>query len=180
MLPARPARMKFQVRKWSPLEHGGIVRKGQRKRRRYMDVSRTLHLVMRSTKARGHRSFINPRNKGVIHLLLIDTANRYEIKIYNYVNVGNHLHLHVRGWKRKNLQAFLKVFPQRVMFHVTGARKGRPRGKFFDEIVYSRVVNWGGDFKRVKEYFWKNTLEALGFSHATIVKWRRAARIVPP
>ncbi|MGZ3710520.1 MAG: hypothetical protein ACXVBE_02135 [Bdellovibrionota bacterium] len=164
---------------WGMQEHGGVVRKGQRKRARFIDVSRPLHLVFRASKARGALSFLHRRHKGLIHLLLLDAAERYEIKIYNYVNVGNHIHLLIKGRTREALRAFLRVFPQRLMFQVTGAAKGKARGRFFDEIVYSRVVNWGREFVRMKEYFWKNMLEALGFSRNTIIAWRKASREVP-
>jgi hypothetical protein len=169
----------MQPRIFSQLEHGGIVRKGRRKLRRPLDTKRSLHVVLRSSKARGGNSFLHRRNKGTIHLLLIDTAARYGIKIYGYENVGNHIHLVIRGRTRRCLQAFLKVFPQRLMFQVTGARKGQPRGRFFDAIAYSRVVAWGREFKIVKDYLWKNRLEALGFSAMTITRWRKAAREVP-
>jgi REP element-mobilizing transposase RayT len=167
------------AKQWSNLEHGGIVRKGKRKQKRFLDVKRPIHLVMRSTLARRNWSFIHPRNKGMIHLLLIDTAVRYKIRIYEYVNVGNHIHLVVQGRSREKLQAFFKVFTQRVMFQVTGARKGQPRGRFYDEIIYSRVSEWGSAFVRLIEYMWKNKLESLGFSRNTIISWRKASREVP-
>lgn len=156
-----------------------MVRDGKRKTRRPLDPKRSLHLVFRSIKARGAQSFLHRRHKGHIHWILLDTAVRFGIKVYRYENVGNHIHLHVRGRSRRALQAFLRVFPQRVMFQVTGARKGRPRGKFFDRIVYSRIVNWGGEFKVLTTYLWKNRLEALGFSRDTITRWRLAAKSVP-
>jgi len=62
------------------------------------------------------------------------------------------------------------------MFLVTGAGKGRPRGKFFDSIAYSKVVSWGREFSAAKAYLWKNALESLGFSAQEIAKWRAAER----
>jgi REP element-mobilizing transposase RayT len=164
---------------WSPLEHGGSVRKGRRKIRRPFDPKRSMHLVMRSARAKGAWSFLHRRNKARIHTLLVDLCDRYQVKLYRYENVGNHLHLIVRFPSRRELKAFLRVFAQGVMFLVTGARKGDPKGRFFDQIAYTRVVNWGREFKVLKNYLWKNALEALGFRPDEIARYRKIAASVP-
>lgn len=167
------------LQNWHPLEHGGRVRAGRRKTRRPFDPKRPMHLVMRSSRARGTWSFLHRRNKLGIHALLLDLCERYGVKLYRYENVGNHLHLIVRFPSRRELRAFLRVFAQRVMFLVTGARKGEPRGRFFERIAYTRVVSWGREFKVLKNYLWKNALEALGFTAGEIVRYRKAASAVP-
>jgi hypothetical protein len=173
----KPSRL--QSLSWSPLEHGGSVRKGRRKRKRPFDAKRSMHLVMRSSRARGAWSFLHRRNKGAIHTLLVDLCDRYQVKLYRYENVGSHLHLIVRFPSRKELRAFLRVFAQGVMFLVTGARKGQPKGRFFDAIAYTRVVNWGREFTILKNYLWKNALVALGFAADEIARYRKVAKSVP-
>jgi hypothetical protein len=158
-------------------EYGGSSRKGRRKNQRPFDPKRPLHVVMKSLRAHGKWNFW--RHKASIHLLVLDTAARYGIRIYRWENVGNHLHFALKAGTRRELQAFLRVLPQRVMFAVTGACKGNPVGKFFDEIAYSRIVNWGRDFKILLNYIWKNTLEALGFSRDEVRKMRQNAALVP-
>lgn len=177
----KPGRLQTlaQAREWSPLEHGGIVRRGRRKTRRPFDAKRSMHLVMRSSRAKGPWSFLHRRNKAPIHGLLLDVCERYSVKLYKFENVGNHLHLIVRFASRRDMRAFLRVFGQGVMFLVTGARKGSPKGRFFDAIAYTRVVNWGREFNTLKNYLWKNALEALGFSAAEIVRYRKIAKAVP-
>ena len=174
----RPTRLPALARAWSPLEHGGIVRKGRRKLARPFDRRRSMHVVLRSTRARGSWSFLHRRHKGYIHALLVDLCEEYGVKLYKYENVGNHLHLLVRFPTRPQMQAFLRVFAQRVMFLVTGARKGQPQGRFFDAIAYSRVVDCGREFKVMKAYIWKNTLEALGFSRSQVAFYRALNRRV--
>jgi REP element-mobilizing transposase RayT len=145
-------------------EHGGTTRLGKRKIARPLTTKKPLHVIFRATKARGLLSFMHRKNKADIHILLLDTAKRFGIRIDRYENVGNHIHLVMQGKKRAQIQAFLRVFPQRVMFHVTGACKGNPQGRFFDYIAYSRVVEWGREFKIVTTYLLKNALEALSLS----------------
>jgi REP element-mobilizing transposase RayT len=161
------------------LEHGGSVRKGKRKIQRPFDRKRPLHLVMRSTRAKEDWSFLHRRNKGAIHALVVDLAEKYRVKLYKYENVGNHLHLLAQFPSRRELKAFLRVFTQHVMFQVTGARKGKPQGRFFDAIAYSKVVSWGREFSALKAYLWKNALESLGFSGEEIRRARKHAETVP-
>lgn len=153
-------------------EHGGDVRRGKRKLARPLDTKCPLHLVFRATKAKRERSFLHRKHKAAIHCLLLDTAERFGIKIFRYENVGNHLHVLIQGRRRSSIRAFLRVFPQKVMFQVTGARKGNPQGRFFDSVAYSRVVSWGREFEIVKNYLWKNAMEALGFSRGELMLWR--------
>lgn len=154
------------------VEHGGDVRRGKRKLARPLATKRPLHLVFRAVKAKGTKSFLHRNHKGLIHLLLLETAERFFVKIIRYENVGNHLHVIIQGRTRAGIRAFLRVFPQKVMFQVTGARKGAPKGRFFDSIAYSRLVNWGREFRIVKTYLWKNAMEALGFGRNELSLWR--------
>lgn len=162
-----------------PSEYGGTSRIGRRKIARPFSPKKAMHVTMRSTKAKGAWNFRHDRNRGVIHLLLLDTAERYDIKIYRWENVFNHVHLVLSARRRKDLQAFLRVFAQRLMFAVTGARKGRPRGRFFDAIAWSRIVEWGREFDVVMTYVWKNTLEALEFTAAEVKEMVQASKSVP-
>jgi len=173
----RPHQYQFFAR--APLDYGGSLRKSKRKIQRPFDRKRPMHLVMRSTRATKDWSFLHRRNKGAIHALLLDLAEKYRLKLYKYENVGNHLHLLAQFPSRRELQAFLRVFTQAVMFQVTGARKGKPQGRFFDAVAYSKVVSWGREFAALKAYLWKNALESLGFSASEINRARKNDREVP-
>jgi REP element-mobilizing transposase RayT len=143
-------------------EHGGDIGKGKRKLARPLVTKRPMHLTLRSSKARGTWSFL--KRKGQIHLTMLDTADKFSIKILGFENVGNHLHLIIQGKSRRQIRAFLRVLPQKVMFLVTGAKKGNKQGRFFDQIIYSRIVEWGKDYTNLVSYFGKNAIEALGLT----------------
>jgi REP element-mobilizing transposase RayT len=160
-------------------EHGGSIRKGKRKLARPYSTMQPLHLVMRSSRAKGRWSFLHSRNRGIILGLVAETADRYGIRVDRFENVGNHLHFIVQGKKRILIRSFFKVLPQRIMFSITGAKKGNPVGRFFDGIVYSRVVTSGREYNVLKSYLWKNALEALGLDRITIEEWRASAKSVP-
>jgi len=121
-------------------DYGGAVYRKRRKTKRPFDADQALHVTMRSSRATGDWSFQHRRNKGTIHLLVLDTAERYGIKIHRWENVFNHLHFLIEVADREDLKAFLRVLPQRIMFAVTGARKGSPKGRFFDQVAWSRIT----------------------------------------
>lgn len=145
-------------------EHGGDVRNKKRKLARPLVTKRPMHLTLRSSKAKGAWNFL--KHRGQLHLITIATAEKFNVKLLGYENVGNHLHLIIQGKTRRQITAFLRVLPQRVMFLVTGAKKGNKQGRFFDKIIYSRIVEWGKDYRSLVSYFGKNAIEALGFSRA--------------
>jgi hypothetical protein len=89
-------------------------------------------------------------------------ALRHGVKVYEYANAGNHVHLLLRARRRSEFQAFLRAFAGLAARLVTGARRGRPVGKFWDELAYSRVIHWGREFVLVREYVIQNELESLG------------------
>ncbi len=144
------------------VEHGGDVRLRRRKLTRPIDTRRPLHVVLRSTRARGAWSLRARTNDGVIRATLRRYARRYAVRIYEFANAGNHLHLLVRPTCRIGLQNFLRVFAGVSARLVTGARKGRPVGRFWDFLAYSRIVQWGRDFFGVRTYVKENELEPRG------------------
>ncbi len=87
-------------------------------------------------------------------------AGRFGIRIYDFANVGTHLHLLVRARRRDAFQAFLRSFAGIVARRVTGARRGRPIGRFFSDLAWSRVVSWGRDYIGVRHYVLRNQIES--------------------
>ena len=139
-------------------EHGGAIRRGRRKLERPVSVRRPMHVVLTSHKARGPWSL--RKHDGAVRDTLRTMAYRFGIRIYDFANVGTHLHLLVRARHRNSFQAFLRSFAGIVARRVTGARRGRPSGPFFNGIAWSRVVAWGRDYLGVRHYVFRNTIEA--------------------
>jgi hypothetical protein len=88
-------------------------------------------------------------------------ARRFGVKVYDFANVGSHLHLLIRARRREAFQAFLRSFSGIVARRVTGARRGRPTGRFFEDLAWSRVVEWGRDYLGVRHYVFRNEIEGL-------------------
>jgi REP element-mobilizing transposase RayT len=143
-------------------KHGHGILQGRRKEARPLSPKLPLHVTFRSAKARGELSFLHPRNARRVSAKARELAKRFQVRIHQYANSGNHLHLLIEGKTRKGLQDFLRAMGARIAGIVTGAKKGSPFGKFWDGLVFSRVVTRGRDFANTQWYVLKNHLEAEG------------------
>ena len=158
------------------LAYGGNTGRGKRKTARPFDPKRPLHVVLRSSRATKQWSMLKPRHRAWIEDMLKRCSKQYGIKIHRFVNVGNHLHLLLSAdgrshecaksqrytRARADLAAFLRHFAGSIAFHITGASKSNPVGRFWDELVYSRIVSLGREFETVMRYLIKNIFEAEG------------------
>ena len=142
-------------------EHGGSIRAGKRKTARAIDPKCPMHIVLRSSIARGTLSMLHPRNRHHVDKRTHEIAARHGVRIYRFANVGNHLHLLVKTHTRSAFQRFLRELAGVIAALVTGAIKGSP-GNFWDGLAYSRIVTWGRDLRNVEQYFIKNIFEAAG------------------
>jgi REP element-mobilizing transposase RayT len=102
------------------LEHGAGLRKGRRKLARPLDPRKSVHLVLRSSRAKGAWSMGRSDNERKIQRLLNRQARRFGIRIYQFANVGNHLHLLLRAPSREAFRDFLRTFSGLVARLVTG------------------------------------------------------------
>ena len=167
----QPKQLKFF--KKPKLEHGGRINAGKRKIIRPLDSKRALHVVLRSSRARGKWSMLNPQNKNKMLSLLEKTARANGVKVYQFANVGNHLHLVIKFRHRDHFKKFLRSFAGRAAALITGAKKGHGVGKFWDTLAYTRIVEWGRDFISLCEYVTKNLFEGQGGELLTAYGYRR-------
>ena len=77
-------------------ELGGDVRKNRRKVARRFNASKAHHIVMRSTKAKGVLSMLTKENKLLVSKIIRTKSVKYSIKIIEFADIGNHLHLAVK------------------------------------------------------------------------------------
>jgi REP element-mobilizing transposase RayT len=142
--------------------HGGSTRVGKRKTVRPIDPLKPLHIVMRSRRARGLLNLLNRDNSDVVDTVLARCARKWRVKVYKYANVGNHIHMVIKGHRRENIQNFFRECAGAIAFQVTKACKGRPFGRFWDQVIFSRVVEWGRSFRVVLNYVELNEWEPTG------------------
>ena len=150
------------------VESGGSFGRGRRKERRIFSSKQAIHLVFRSEKARGNLSFLHRANRQMVEEALKALAALWGIVLYDRAVNTNHIHVLVRARSRANLTGFLRTFPGLVAMKLTRARKGNALPEsFWSERVYSRLVSWGREFRKVKAYLLQKS-------------WKRQERLPTP
>ena len=149
----------------------------------------SIHLVLRSLWAMGPDSFLVKRNHRRIELIITRFAKKFGVRVYQVAINSNHLHLLLRITNRRLYRAFIKAISGQIASQVMGqqsfldfvksrkrssagdgsrtALEGNKDGKnksgFWEFRPFSRIVNWGKDFKTCVKYLKQNVLEAFGF-----------------
>lgn len=119
---------------------------------------------MRSTLAKGDHSFLRTKRAKKIELLVHRLARKHRVRVYRYANSGNHLHLILLPKSHHGFNAFIRGISGLIARITLGVKRGRALGvKFWDSRPYTRIVEWGREFKTVCAYVRQNTLEATGF-----------------
>ena len=152
--------MESTHKRYGRTQHGGMGSKNHRKLERPLSTKKWIHLVLKSDKAKGPLSFLKPTNQVFIRELLRQKALRFGIKIADYANVGNHLHLKIRISSRENFKKFLKSVTAQIARKITGARKGKPFGRFWQGLAFTRILTSRLEELNLKGYIEANRREA--------------------
>ena len=144
-----------------------------------------MHLVLRSSKAKGQYSFLRPQNAKTVKSIIDKFSFIYGVQILSQASVGNHLHLHLRLGNRFGYKPFIRAITGAIAMAISGrsrwtamriqgpssTSKGESReilaGKFWDYRPFTRVVEGLRSFLRMEDYVRINRLEALGINRAT-------------
>lgn len=129
---------KNEMKYFKKYTHGGVSLKKRRKVERPLFNKKITHTVFKSSKATGELSFYKHRQ--LVATELNRLKKRFFVEVLDFVNMGNHLHLKIRFQDRNLFKKFLKAFAGNLARKITGARKGHKFGKFWDGLVYTRVL----------------------------------------
>jgi REP element-mobilizing transposase RayT len=146
---------------------GAYLKKSHPKVARPLSIKRSLHLVMRSSKATGSYSFL--KNSRKIFDIIYKQSKLHGVKIYRYANGGNHLHLVILPRSASAYRKFIRAASGLIARLILRRERGSvqqattTKTKFWDQRPYTRIVEWGRDFKSVSNYLMQNILEAIGF-----------------
>jgi REP element-mobilizing transposase RayT len=141
---------------------GGSQLKGNPKVKRPFSRKHLIHLILKSSKAKGAHSFLHPRNRKKIDPLVRSLAKRFGLSIKDYVNVGNHLHILVKAGHRICLTRFLRTLTGLIPRKLLGCHKTHPLEEpFWDGRPFTKIVSAGKrPFMIIKKYFDKNRKQA--------------------
>jgi REP element-mobilizing transposase RayT len=143
---------------------GDLLKSANARCARPISTREAMHIVLRSSQAKGKLSMLEKSRADRIDKLIKKHAKKFEVKIYQYANVGNHIHLLVLASHRDFFKYFLRTISGFIARIVLGAERGSAKKtKFWDQRPWSRFVQWNKDFKGVKKYVVQNFNEAMGF-----------------
>jgi REP element-mobilizing transposase RayT len=172
----RPKQLEFQGSAFEKPKDwfGGAYLKGNHaKCKRPLESKFAVHVVLRATES-GLRK---PAVYHHVNLAVTRACKKYGVKLYEYANVGNHLHLliklpHVRAWK-----AFIREITGRIA-QIARGLKGRQKSaaKFWRHRPFTRIVRgWKRAYRLAKDYILLNQLEGEGLiSRAENLRWRES------
>lgn len=143
---------------------GGILmRRAAYRRARPLSTKQALHLVLRSSQARGSWSFLTAKNRQIVDSVLTKFARKYGVKIYQRGVARDHIHLLVRTTNRFAYRAFIRALSGAIALKVSGANRFQGlRKRFWDYRPFSRVVEWGRGYSLARDYVLLNQLENMG------------------
>src|SRR5688500_16570410 len=83
---------------------GALLKKSHAKTARVIATKAPIHLVMRSSLATGEKSFLFRARR--IEAVIQKQAARFGVRLYDFANSGNHLHLLVLATNRRAFKNF--------------------------------------------------------------------------
>jgi REP element-mobilizing transposase RayT len=158
------------------LAYGGLFRKKAKNRgARPLTSKGTLHVVMRSSFAKGLWSFRNSKNILKLGNFIQKFSQSKGVEIISLANVGNHYHLHVRIPNRTLYKAWIRGLSSGMAMLTLGLdglkQLKKDSKKFWDYRPFTRVINNFKSYLNLKDYIQINQLEAVGLPrvHAVVL-----------
>jgi REP element-mobilizing transposase RayT len=99
-------------------------------------------------------------NDVVIRDILREKAHKFGVVVADFANVGNHLHIKIKVQSRESFQKFLKAVTCLIARKITGARRGKPFGKFWQGLAFTRIIASRLEELQLRGYFEANRREA--------------------
>jgi len=150
--------------------YGGILRNTRKGRTgpRPLSTLHSMHLTLRSSKARGDLSFVKPTNANAIEQLLKKFSKKYAVRLISVANVGNHLHIHFKLGIRSFYLPFIKAITSAIAMAVTKCSRlnrleDRGIKHFWDYRPHTRFVIGFRGWLGITDYIEINKLEGLGY-----------------
>jgi len=154
-------------------DFGGSLLRSNAKVARPLHTKKSIHLVLKSKFAIGRHSLLAPKNISEVERIVRSQAKACGIKIYHFVNVGNHLHLVLQIKNRALYARFIRAISGLIARLVTGRERSKAKVtvhsinstsptklKFWQARPFSRVVSWSREFKTIANYMNKNKIES--------------------
>lgn len=141
---------------------GGARIKAHPKVKRPFSRKHLIHMILKSSYAKGAHSFLHPKNVKWVNQMVRTLAKKFGVEIRDYVNVGNHLHILIKSPHRSCVTKFLRTLAGLLPRGLLKCEKGRPLGfDFWDGRPFTKIIAVGfKPFRHIANYFNKNRRQA--------------------
>lgn len=146
--------------------HGGILRNKRKGRgARPISASESMHVVLRSSKAKGEWSFKRKENSKKIDRIIKKFSKKHHVGVKQVANVGNHLHMDIQLAHRRSYKPFIRAITSAIAMAITGVSRWTKRKiKFWDYRPFTRVIKSWRAKLALRDYIMINQLEGIGNS----------------
>lgn len=152
---------------------GALLKNSHAKIKRPVTTKKCMHLVMRSSLAKGDRSLL--KHAAGIRAIVQKQSQQFGVRVDRMANAGNHLHLVIQPGTRRGFNGFIRSISGLIARLVLRAEKGTSKNiRFWDQRPFTRIIEWGTEYRGVLRYLVQNSLEAFGFIAYTPRKLRPA------
>lgn len=134
---------------------GGSALVGRRKEKRPLSIKSPIHLIL---KSENHKVF-RPANQS-LHRLILETARKFNIQVRDFAMNWSHSHFVIQISSRQDYVRFIRALTSKMAMAVQKAQVQKT--KLFTLRPFSRILNWGRDYRNVIQYIFLNFKEALG------------------
>lgn len=133
---------------------------------RPISTKKPMHLVLKSSVAKGSNSFLAPQNNKKIKAHLVKLSRQFGVRIQNAANVGNHLHLVLKFSNRRRYKPFICALTGAIARTVIQQSSGTLEkiDKFWDFRPFSRIVEGLRAFQILRDYLLINRLQGSGMN----------------
>lgn len=146
------------------LEFGGSLLVGKRHATRPLSAKHPTHLVLKALN-----QWLLLRNRKLVGQVFLKYSRKFDIPLYLLGVHSDHTHASVRTKSRARYNAFVRAVTAELVRLIPGLRWAlRP---------YTRIGQWGRDFRNVLRYIRRNILEGdfLFAADDLVASFRRSA-----
>ena len=137
-------------------QFGGELLRGRRKTQRPLSIKKPIHLVLRSDTV----NLFKPTNTS-LEKLTYRIAGQFRIRIYDLSLNWNHIHAIIMIKDRNDYVRFIRALTSLISTKIKS--KMNDLKSVFSLRPFTRILEWGKDFKHTQSYIYQNQLEAFGY-----------------
>lgn len=132
---------------------GSLLKNSNAKVPRPLSTKHPIHVVLRSSAAKGKWSLKKPLNHKMVEETFKQLASEYEIKVHEALVANDQLHLLIQLGRRDDFAPFIRSLSGTIAIKVTGANKlAGLKEKFWDFRPWSRVVAQKRGYSLLRDY----------------------------